>query len=717
MKERTASLTHVQAECKQTKPIPTSNSDRGGINNLVRSKHASSSSSLSSTSSSSSENSKHLIYNDVTNLRKFDNINLNEKHPTTNGPKTTKKKNAPPPPNLKSNNDVPNTGGITPFSTSTTSQIENSGTTPETNYIKYLRGDENGVETSSSESSPEMRKKKEMIERDKHDVRISIQGAPESYRKVSSYIEPKSSIDIDGRTKEFERYRSIKEDSLSSHSSIEALPVGPVSVGSSDFTQHIELIMDEPDGTHNSQDIRFGATNEEFLPKRSSFSSDGDGNNEHGIYSFAHGSVDIIDDCSIEQIDSNPAVSRQSKFANEAILKDRKNSSSSTRSLESTTSSDYPTVVSKSNTAINMDSKIKPPIPEKPLHLKNMTNVKAKLNTSFSSNGMDVKVYRIRQKDSETETDSSEENANLSKELQRTSSSSSLSSASSMSVPAAPRKGNLDVIKMNSLEKNFPNIVQGKDKGNLSEFPPSDTITEIASDGVYERPTLQPQGNIDEGNLVEAEISEIRKCIPVHGGSYSSSEISTSEDDTSDNIENVSPNPKIECNELPTSQDKILPNFVTIGRATSLTEQNSVESDQKTFETTDNIKNKVSMNDVRGDSMDSSTSSSSSDSSSSTSLSTLRTEDALPLHKLPSTTLTTIQDSIIPHPEVTSYSLSLDTASSINSQVNDPIFMGNLNRKYESVYRSHAKTEPMIEMDSSQDVDELRTKLKPQITI
>ena len=714
MKERTAPLTHVQAGCKQTNPIPSSNLDRGGIN-LARSKHASSSSSLSSTSSSSSENSKHLIYNDVTNLRKFDNINLSEKHHTINGTKATKKKNAPPPPNLKSNNDVPKTDGITPFSTSTTSQIENSEATPETNYIKYLRGDENGMESSSSESSPEMRKKKEMIEKDKHDVRISIQGAPESYRKVSSYIEPKSSIDIDGRKKEFERYRSIKEDSSSSHSSVEALPVEPVSVGSSDFTQHIEMIMDKPDDTHNSENIGFGATNKEFLPKRSSFSSDDDGNNEHGIYSFAHGSVDIIDDCSIEQIDSNPAVSRQSNFTNEAILKDRRNSSCSTRSLESTTSSDYPTVVSKSNTAIDMDSKNKPPIPEKPLHLKNMTNVKAKLNTSFSSNGMDVKVYRIRQKDSDTDTDSSEENANLSKELQRTSSSSSLSSESSMSVPAAPRKGNFDVIKMNGLETNSPRIVQGKDKGNLSEYLPSHTITEIASDGVYERPTLQPQGNIDEENLVEAEISELRKCIPVHGDSYSSSEISTSDDDTSENNENVSPNPKKECNEL--SQDAILPNFVTIGRATSFTEQNSVAGDQKTFEATDNVKNKDSMSDVRGDSIDSSTSSSSSNSSSSTSLSTLRTDDALPLHKLPSTTLTTIQDSIIPHPQVTSYSLSLDTASSINSQVNDPIFMENLNRKYESVYRSHAKTEPMIEMDSSQDVDELRSKLKPQITI
>ena len=716
MKERTASLTHVQAECKQTKPIPSSNLDRGGIN-LVRSKHASSSSSLSSTSSSSSENSKHLIYNDITNLRKFDNINLNEKHPTTNGPKTTKKKNAPPPPNLKFNNDVPETDGTTPFGTSTTFQIENSETTSETNYIKYLRGDENGIESSSSESSPEMRKKKEMIEKDKHDVRISIQGAPESYRKVSSYIEPKSSTNIDGRTKEFEHYRSIKEDSSSSHSSIEALPVEPVSVGSSDFTQHIEMIMDTPDGinAHNSEEIGFGATKMEFLPKRSSFSSDDDANNEHGIYSFAHGSVDIIDDCSIEQIDSNPAVSRQSKFTNEAILKDRKNSSSSTRSLESRTSSNYPTVVLKSNTEINMDSKNKPPIPEKPLHLKNMTNVKAKLNTSFSSNGMDVKVYRIRQKDSDTDTDSSEENATLSKELQRSSSSSSLSSESSMSFPAAPRKGNLDVIKMNSLEMKSPNIVQGKDIGNQSEFPPSDTTIEIASDGVYERPTLQPQGNIDEGNLVDAEISELRKCIPVHGDSYSSSEISTTEDDTSDNNENVSPNPKKERNELSTSQDAILPNLVTIGRATSFTELNSVEGDQKTFETTDNVKNKMS--DVRGDSIDSSTSSSSSNSPSSTSLSTLRTDDALPLHKLPSTTITTIQDSIIPHPQVTSYSLSLDTASSINSQVNDPIFMGNLNRKYESVYRSHAKTEPMIEMDSSQDVDESLTKLKPQITI
>ena len=713
MKERTASLTHVQAEGKKIKPIPTSNFDRGGIN-LVRSKHASSSSSLSSTSSSSSENSKNLIYNDVTNLRKFDNVNLSEKQPTINGTKTTKKKNAPPPPNLKSNNDVPKTDGITPFSTSTSIQIENRETTPETNYIKYLRGDENGMESSSSESSPEMRKKNDMIEKDKHDVRISIQGAPESYRKVSSYIEPKSSSDIDGRTKEFERYRSIKEDSSSSHSSIEALPAEPVSVRSSDFTQHIEMIMDTPDG-HNSEEIGFGATNKEFLPKRSSFSSEDDGNNEHGIYSFAHGSVDIIDDCSIEQIDSNPAVSLQSKFTNDAILKDRKDSSSSTRSLESTTSSDYPTVVLKPNTAFNMDSKNKPPIPEKPLHLKNMTNVKAKLNTSFSSNGMDVKVYRIRQKDSDTETDSSEENANLNKELQRASSSSSLSSESSMSFPAAPRKGNLDVIEMNSLEMSSPNIVQGKDKGNLSEFPPSDTIIEISSDVVYERPTLQPQGNIDEGNLVEAEISEVRKCIPVHGDSYSSSEISTSEDDTSDNNKNVSPNPKKECNELPTSQDAILPNLVTIGRATSFTELNSVENDQKTFETTDNGKTKMS--DVRGDSIDSSESSSSSNSSSSTSLSTLRTDDALALHKLPSTTLTTIQDSIIPHPQVTSYSLSLDTASSINSQVNDPIFMGNLNRKYESVYRSHAKTEPMIEMDSSQDVDELLTKLKPQITI
>ena len=713
MKERTASLTHGQAECKQTKPIPTSNLDRGGIN-LVRSKHASSSSSISSTSSSSSENSKNFIYNDVTNLRKFDNINLSEKHPTINGTKTTKKKNAPPPPNLKSNNDVPKTDGITPFSTSTTSQIENSETTPETNYIKYLRGDENGMESSSSESSPEMRKKKEIIEKDKHDVRISIQGAPESYRKVSSYIEPKSSTDIDGRSKEFERYRSIKEDSSSSNSSIEALPAEPVSVGSSDFTQHIEMIMDTPDG-HNSEEIGFEATNKELLPKRSSFSSEDDGNNEHGIYSFAHGSVDIIDDCSIEQIDSNSAVSHQSKFTNEAILKDRKNSSSSTRSLESTTSSDYPTVVLKPNTAFNMDSKNKPPIPEKPLHLKNMTNVKAKLNTSFSSNGMDVKVYRIRQKDSDTETDSSEENANLNKELQRTSSSSSLSSESSMSVPAAQRKSTFDVIKMNSLEMNSPNIEQGKNKGNLSEFPPSDTIIEISSDVVYERPTLQPQGNIDEGNLVEAEISEVRKCIPVHGDSYSSSEISTSEDDTSDNNENILPNPKKECIELPTNQDAILPNLVTIGRATSFTELNSVENDQKTFETTDNGKTKMS--DVRGDSIDSSESSSSSNSSSSTSLSTLRTDDALALHKLPSTTLTTIQDSIIPHPQVTSYSLSLDTASSINSQVNDPIFMGNLNRKYESVYRSHAKTEPMIEMDSSQDVDELRTKLKPQITI
>ena len=131
--------------------------------------------------------------------------------------------------------------------------------------------------STSSESSPELRKKKESIEKDRQEARSSIQAAPESYRKVSSYIEAKSSYDPSQIMNGIKKYDDVDEaSSTSSKSSIEATPITPATTTSSDFRQHIEGIFDDFCVTPKNDSRDSSNKNREILPRKSSFSSDDD---------------------------------------------------------------------------------------------------------------------------------------------------------------------------------------------------------------------------------------------------------------------------------------------------------------------------------------------------------------------------------------------------------------------------------------------------------
>ena len=681
------------------------------------------------------------------NLRKFDNINLVQESYKRNDTSNPKKKAAPPPPASKSNTYVvlPNIDGsknATNTKKETYEDVLHDGGIHK-QPINILKNKSSSSSSSSSESSPELRKKKESIEKDRQDVRTSFQAAPESYRKASSYIEAKSSNDLELRLNELKKHGSADAVSISSNSSIEAAPITPGTVTSSDFRQHIEGILDDGNLTgRNKVEERHdkGQQKMEFLPGKSTFSSSSSEN--EGVIgkdeSRGHEFVDIIDDQTIESFDDDKDLIGQRRITPNTQMPESKKVLPSNYSSDSSTSTansvDQPNFTGHVAIA---DSNHKPPIPQKPVHLINWKG-RAELNTSFSSNGMEVKVYRMEHEDSsipenhekvfprqslesitkqstknkdyDTETDSEVENDNLRKELQRTSSSSSLSSNSSSSASnvSVPTEHTDKVVGLIGFSSSFDNTTK---KGAYE--PLKSTSFKRDSEEKYtlwksenqtdkdarNRPPLQAQGNMDQDHMVPNENVTLKKCVPLNDSSYASSESgSTTQDEESEKDENSIP--KVEINYNTESREGvILPNLVTIGRTTS-------------FETKNNptLNGKINK---QGDSIDSSSSSSTDSSSSSNS--TTQTDHPLHSSALPPTALTNESNVMKPLP-LTRYSKSMDTALSKGPSKVEDMFLRNLNHNYNSVYNSRNGNDPMTQTDKS-NADASQPHLKAQITI
>ena len=580
---------------KQQRPQQAISSFETNVNKhtVPSAKHSRSSSSSSSASSHSSE---RLVYNDVSNLRKFDNINLVEdKVPIPKENAIQKKKAAPPPPISKTNTYtiMPNAKGPTPTFDGTANLKFNNKMDNKTK-----RSSESS--SSSSESSPELRKKKESIEKDRQEVRSSIQAAPESYRKVSSYIEAKSSYDPSQIMNGIKKYDDLDEaSSTSSKSSIEATPITPATTTSSEFRQHIEGIFDDFCVTPKNDSRDPNNKNGEILPRKSSFSSDDDEieiNEKNSSYN--HGTVDIIDDHTLEKLDNE--MLDQSKTLPSIEPRNRSDSvsSNSSSSSSSTSASEFSLNQLPSATKVEKDNK--PPVPQKPDHLINRSR-KAKLDNSFSSNGMDVNVYRmvegspilnhkmssspqeypepiaktfsLNKNEYETETDSEIEKENLRQALQRTSSSSSLSSHSSASsassrVKPQETKERLQPFNGSNHENNMHDngIVSNSASHNKGPIFPSKSNEGF---NAWNRPPLQTQHNIKEEECTTSPDSNgiVKQCVRVNEDSYSSSGSTSSEDDPSE--DDSASSAKMGYNAKPQSQS-VLPNFITIGRTTSI---------------------------------------------------------------------------------------------------------------------------------------------------
>ena len=506
-----------------------------------------------------------------------------------------KKKAAPPPPISKTN-----TYTIMPNITGSTQTFDGKANLNFNNKVdnKTKRGSESS--STSSESSPELRKKKESIEKDRQEVRSSIQAAPESYRKVSSYIEAKSSYDPSQIMNGIKKYDDVDEaSSTSSKSSIEATPITPATTTSSDFRQHIEGIFDDFCVTPKNDSKDSNNKNREVLPRKSSFSSDDDVIEvSERNSSYNHGTVDIIDDHALEKLDNE--MSGQSKTLPGMETRNRNDSESSNSSSSSSSTSASEFSLNQLPTATKVEKDNKPPVPQKPDHLINRSR-KAKLDNSFSSNGMDVNVYRmvegspilnhkinsssqeypepitkpfsINKNEYETETDSEIEKENLRQALQRTSSSSSLSSHSSVSsagsrVKRQETKEHLQPFSSSNQENNMHNngIVSNTASPNQNPI-----FSSKANEGfnAWNRPPLQTQHNMEEEENVTSTDSNgiVKQCVRVNEDSYSSSGSTSSEDDKSED-DSVS-SAKMSYNTKPPSQS-VLPNFITIGRSTSI---------------------------------------------------------------------------------------------------------------------------------------------------
>ena len=263
-------------------------------------------------------------------------------------------------------------------------------------------------------------------------------------------------------------------------------------------------------------------------------------------------------------------------------------SSNSSSSSKSTSASEFSLEHLPSATKVNK----KPPVPQKPEHLMSRSQ-KAKLDTSFSSNGMDISVYRMvegspvlnhksvippqdypdqktntiikNKNEYETETDSESEKETLRQALQRTSSTSSLSSsssASSVSIHAKPH----ETTDGYNQEPNANNI-RSENKSTLIEESPALTSKAHENFNAWNRPPLQTQNNMeeDDASSLSNKIA-IKQCVPVNDDSYSSNDSTSSEDDQSENESITSTKEEFIAN--PSGQ-AILPNFITIGRTTS----------------------------------------------------------------------------------------------------------------------------------------------------
>ena len=566
---------------------------------IPASKHSRSSSSSSSASSQSSE---RIVYNDVSNLRKFDNINLAEEEmPVRKENATQKKKAAPPPPMSKTN-----TYTVMPNTKDSPLPPHNDRNNLNFN-INIANKDKNGSDSSSSssssESSPELRKKKESMEKDRQEVRSSIQAAPESYRKASSYIEAKSSYDPSQMTKGVHQYEDVDEvSSTSSKSSIEATPITPATTTSSDFRQHIEGIFDDFCVTPEKDSRDSSNKNNEFAPQKSSFSSEDEivNGNERGS-SYNHEEVDVIDDHSLEKIDNENA-NQDSMFPKiQPRTKKDSVSSNSSSSSKSTSASEFSLEQLPSATKVNQ----KPPVPQKPEHLMSRSQ-KAKLDTSFSSNGMDISVYRMvegspilnhksvpppqqfpdqetntiikNKNEYETETDSESEKETLRQALQRTSSTSSISSSSSASSVSIHAKAHETTDGYNQ-EPNANNI-RTESKSTLLQESPALTSKAHESFNAWSRPPLQTQNNMEEDDASSPSNKiAIKQCVPVNEDSYSSTDSTSSDGNQSENESIAST--KDDLIAKPSVQ-AVLPNFITIGRTTSIEgNQNSTSFEAK----------------------------------------------------------------------------------------------------------------------------------------
>ena len=729
---------HLQKENQQkhSAPISANSANKSKVSSSKRSR------SSSSSSSTTSKESERSIYDDVTNLRKFDNIDLVQDSYKRSDSSNPKKKAAPPPPVSKSNTYVvlPNIDGSTNAINTNKEPSEDVFHDDRIHKkpINVLKSNKN-KSSSSSESSPELRKKKQSIEKDRQDVRTSFQAAPESYRKESSYIEAKSSNDLELRINELKKQGSRDALSISSNSSIEAAPITPGAVTSSDFRQHIEGILDDSgltgrNGEEEQQDKV--QQNIKFLPGKSSFSSSSSEDEEDigKDESNGHGMVDIIDDQTIESFDDGKELFDQRRSTPNTQMPDSQKVLPSNYSSDSSTSSEDSVEQQNSTGQIAIaDSNHKPPIPQKPEHLFNWKG-RAKLNTSFNTNGMEVNVYRMENEESsipvnnenvfprqnlesvtnqstknkeyDTETDSEVENENLRKELQRTSSSSSLSSDSSSSASnvSASSKHKDKVVGLigfsGSFDKETKKAAYDPLKSTSFRRDSEEKFTLWKSENQTDkdsrnRPPLQVQGNMDQDNMIPNENVTLKKCVPLNDSSCASSESgSTTEESENDDFSI----PIAETNYNTKSvESAILPNLVTIGRTTSFETKHKPTLNGKTTK--------------QGDSVDSS--SSSSTNSSSSSISTTKTDHPLHSSALPPTALTNESNVIKPLP-LTRNIKSMDTALLKGPSKVEDMFLRNLNHNYNSVYNSRNGNDPITQTDKS---NASQPHLKAQITI